>query len=60
MSDSVFFYQWFYFMFLNLGFFPKQILQMSIICLSFKVPEFRNFKAVPTRDKDIPDNVFQV
>ena len=47
-------------MFLNLGFFPKQILQMSIICLSFKVPEFRNFKAVPTRDKDIPDNVFQV
>ncbi|XP_028396123.1 coiled-coil and C2 domain-containing protein 2A-like [Dendronephthya gigantea] len=23
------------------------------------VPEFRNFKAVPIRDKDIPDNVFQ-
>ena len=23
------------------------------------VPEFRNFKAVPIRDKDIPDNIFQ-
>ena len=36
------------------------ISNYSTISLLFKVPEFRNFKTVPIRDKDIPDNVFQV
>ena len=31
-----------------------------LLVYRFKVPEFRNFKAVPIRDKDLPDNVFQV